>query len=96
MHALRGPALAIAAVIVAFTTMLGAVIVVLGWASLSVYGFVKLIGSGSDEPDAAGILIAMVLIVTTLVALLAGAIKLLGKSMEPAKRGRGTEDVAGF
>ena len=58
--------------------------------SLSVYGFVKLIGSGSDDPDAAGILIAMALIVTTLVALLAGIIKLIGKAMEPAKRDRGT------
>ena len=86
MRELRGAALAIAVVIIAFTATLGAAIVVLGWTSLSVYGFVKLIGGGSDEPNAAGILVAMVLLVTTLVVLLAGTIKLIGKAMAPAKR----------
>ena len=75
MRELRGPAIAIAAVIVVFTAALAAMIVVIGWTSLSVYGFVKLFGSGSDDPDAAGILIAMALIVTTLVGLLAGIIQ---------------------
>ncbi len=86
MRELRGTALAIAAVIIAFTAMLASLIVVLGWTSLSVYGLVKMIGGGSDEPNAAGILIAMVMIVTTLVAALAGTIKLIGEAMEPPKR----------
>jgi hypothetical protein len=96
VHELRGPALAIAVVIVAFTTVLAGVIVVLGWTSLSVYGLVKVIGSGSDDPNAAGILVAMVLIVTTLVAMLAGLIKVIGKAMESPKRERETPELPGL
>jgi Kef-type K+ transport system membrane component KefB len=87
MREFRGPAIAIAALITLFTTVLAALIVVVGWTSFSVYALVKLIGGGSDEPNATGIVVAMVLIVTTFVALLAGTIKLVGKAMEPAKRG---------
>jgi hypothetical protein len=92
---LRGPALAIAAVIVTFCSFLATVIVVGGWTGLSVYALVKIIGGGSDDPDVAGILIALVLFVTVLVALLAGGIKLVGKAMEPAKP-RDRDEAVGF
>jgi len=96
VHELRGPAIAIAVVIVAFTTVLAGVMVVLGWTAFSVYALVKVIGSGSDDPNATGILVAMVLIVTTLVAMLAGLIKVIGKAMEAPKRAEGTPELPGL
>ena len=86
MHELRGTALAIAGVIVVFTASMATLFLVFGWTAFSVYAIVKLTTGGSDEPNAAGFLVAMVLIVTTIVVLLAGTIKLIGKAMEPAKR----------
>ena len=73
-----------------FVVMIPGILVVLGWTALSVYGLVKLIGSGSDAPSASGMLLAVVIMVTLLAGLLVGAIKLLGRTMEPAKRGERT------
>lgn len=93
MHELRGTAIAVAGIVVAFFTTMGAVIVVLGWIGFSVYALVKMIGGGSDEASTTGIMVGAVLMVTTLATLFAGAIKLLGRGMEPRKRGdRALED----
>jgi len=93
MHELRGTAIAIAIVVVASFAVMGAVIVVLGWTGFSVYALVKMIRDGSDEASATGFMVGVVVMVTTLVALLAGAIKLVGRRMEPRKRGdRALED----
>jgi ammonia channel protein AmtB len=93
MHELRGTAIAIAVLVVASFTMMGAVIVVLGWIGFSVYALLKMTGGGSDEASATGIMVGVVLMVTTLAALLAVMIKLVGRAMEPRKRGdRALED----
>jgi hypothetical protein len=85
---LRGPAIAVAGVIVVFTTALGMILVPLGWTGLSVYAIVKWIGSDSDEAQAAALIVGTMLMVTTLVVLFAVGLRFIGKAMEPAKRRR--------
>jgi hypothetical protein len=93
MHELRGPAIAIAGLVVVFMCILAGVLVVVGWTAFSIYALVKIIGEGSDEPNAAGVVLAVVFMLTTFIALLAGGIKVVGKAMEPAKRR--DDDLAG-
>ena len=92
MRELRGPAIAVTAVIVVFTTMLGMILVPLGWTGLSIYAVVKWIGSGSDEAQAAALIVGTMVIVTVLVVLFAVGLRFVGKAMEPAKRRR--DDLA--
>jgi hypothetical protein len=86
VHEHRGPAGAIAATIVAFTMVLGGVLVALGWLALTIYAIVKWIGSGSDEASATGLVFATVIAVTLLVGLLVAGIRLIGRPMIPGKR----------
>ncbi len=82
----RGLAIAIAVAIVAFGTVVGAVSIVLSWIGVTGYAAFKAFSGGTDAPNAAGIIIGVVVLVTWLVAVLAVAIRLIGRGMEPPKR----------
>ena len=96
MHEYRGIAVGVAIIIVALTVALAGLAVVFGWTAFGIYALVKLIGSGSDEANEVGLIVGMVLLVTALVTLIAGAIKLVGKAMEPAKRRDEGFEAPGF
>jgi len=87
MREYRGLAVAIAGVIVVFAAVLGGLVIVLSWIGVTGYaGFKMVTGGADDEPNTAGIIIGVVLLVTTLVTLTAVGIRFIGKGMEPAKR----------
>lgn len=87
MHENRGLAVAIAGVLVVFATMVGGVIILLSWMGVTGYAVFKMVtGGADDDPNVAGIIIGVVLLVTTLVTLTAVGIRFLGKGMEPKKR----------
>ena len=87
MHENRGLALAIAGVLVVFAAMVGGVIILLSWMGVTGYAVFKMVtGGADDDPNVAGIIIAVVLLVTTLVTLTAVGIRFIGKGMEPKKR----------
>lgn len=82
----RPIAIAIAGIIVVFAGALGGLLIVLSWIGVTGYSVFKMITGGTDdEPNAAGILIGVVLLVTTLTLLMAVGIRSLGKMMEPPK-----------
>jgi len=87
MHENRGLAVAIAGVLVVFAAMVGGVIILLSWMGITGYAVFKMVmGGADDDPNVAGIIIAVVLLVTTLVTLTAVGIRFIGKGMEPKKR----------
>lgn len=81
-----GIAGAIAAVTLAFFALLPALLVVLLFLFLLVYTIVRAFGPADAHASAVTVYIGLVLIVTTLVALLAGGSALIGRSMGPRKR----------
>jgi hypothetical protein len=86
MHEHRGLSIAIALASLGFFATLAFVLVVPIWIALSVYALVKMIGSAPDSANATPVLVTVVLLVSTLVAGLAGGIALLGRPMTPRKR----------
>ena len=87
MREYRGLAIAIAMLLVVFATVVGGLLIVLSWIGVTGYaGFKMVTGGADDDPNVAGIIIAIVLLVTTLVTLTAVGIRFIGKGMEPKKR----------
>lgn len=82
-----GLAFAIAAIINVFAVTVGGLVIVLSWIGVTGYAVFKMVtGGADDDPNVAGIIIAIVLLVTTLVTLTAVGIRFVGKGMEPPKR----------
>jgi uncharacterized protein YybS (DUF2232 family) len=81
-----GVAIAVAACVVFFCLLLPAVIVTLVYLFGTVYAIVKGAGVGGRSPNAATVLIAIVVIVSTLVTLLYCGIGMIGRSMDPKRR----------
>ena len=82
-----GLAFAIAAIIIVFAVTVGGLVIVLSWIGVTGYAVFKMVtGGADDDPNVAGIIIAIVLLVTTLVTLTAVGIRFVGKGMEPPKR----------
>jgi hypothetical protein len=82
-----GLAFAIAAIIIVFAGVVGGLLIVLSWIGVTGYAAFKMVtGGADDDPNVAGIIIAIVLLVTTLVTLTAVGIRFVGKGMEPPKR----------
>jgi hypothetical protein len=87
MNEYRGLAIAIAGLIVVFTSILGSVLIVLSWVGITGYaGFKVVTGGSDDDPNVAGIIIGIVVLVTLLTLLMAVGIRFIGKGMEPRKR----------
>ncbi len=86
MHEHRGLSIVIALASLGFFAMLAFVIVVAIWVTLSIYALVKMVGSAPDSASAVAVLTSVVLLVSALVAGLAGGITLLGRPMTPRKR----------
>jgi hypothetical protein len=84
----RGPAIGVAAAIVVFLGILGALVVVTGWIGLSIYAMVKAIGSAPDAANPTVVVLLFVGLITTFTVLLAGGIALVGRAMTPKKRKR--------
>jgi len=81
-----GVAIAVAVGVIFFFVALPAVIVTLVYLFGSVYAIVKAAGVGGRSPNPATVLIAVVLIVSTLVTLLYCGIGAIGRSMDPKRR----------
>ncbi len=81
-----GIAGAIAAMTLAFFALLPALLVVLLFLFLLAYMIVKAFGPADAHVSAVTVYLGLVLIVTTLVALLAAGMALIGRSMAPRKR----------
>jgi hypothetical protein len=81
-----GVAVVVAVGVVFFFLLLPAAIVTLVYLFGSVYAIVKGAGVGGRSPNPATVLIAVVLIVSTLVTLLYCGIAMLGRSMDPKRR----------
>jgi Na+/phosphate symporter len=86
MHEHRGPAIGVAFLIVTFLSVLGALVVVLGWIGLTIYAMVKAIGSAPDAANARAVVLLFVGLITTFTVLLAVGIALAGKAMTPRRR----------
>ena len=84
----RGVAVAVALMIVTFLTILGALVVVLGWIGLSIYALVKAIGSAPDAANPVVVVMLMGGLVATFTVLLAVAVALVGRAMTPRKEKR--------
>lgn len=82
-----GIAGAIAAMTLGFFALLPVLLVVLLFLFLLVYMIVKAFGPADAHASATTVYLGLVLIVTTLVALLAAGVALIGRSMAPRKRG---------
>ena len=67
-------------------TLLPALLAVGIWLLVSVYAIVKWIGSAPDEANPVVIVVGVVLLVTLLVLLIAVAVGLVGRSMNPKRR----------
>jgi hypothetical protein len=76
-----GISLGVAGVIVTFFTLLGALVVFLGYALVSVYAIVKLIGGREDHANPTVVIVGFVLLTSTLVAALLVGIRYLGGSL---------------
>jgi hypothetical protein len=81
-----GVSLGVAGVIVTFFTLLGALVVFLGYALVSVYAIVKLIGGREDHANPTVVIVGFVLLTSTLVAALLVGIRYLGGSLNERKR----------
>jgi hypothetical protein len=81
-----GISLGVAGAIATFFTLLGALVVFLGYALVSVYAIVKIIGGREDHPNPAVIVLGFVLLTFTLVAALLAGIHYLGGSLNERKR----------
>jgi hypothetical protein len=81
-----GISLGVAGAIVTFFTLLGALVVFLGYAMVSVYAIVKLIGGREDHANPVVIVLGFVLLTFTLVAGLLAGIRYLGGSLNERKR----------
>ncbi len=86
MNDRRGAAIGVAILIVAFLSILGALLVVLGWVGMSVYAAVKAIGSAPDSANPTVVVLLFVGLITVFTVLLAAAIALVGRAMTPKKR----------
>lgn len=82
----RGPAVAVAMMIVTFLALLGALVVVLGWIGLSIYALVKAIGSAPDGANPRVVVMLMGGLVATFTVLLTVGIALVGRAMTPRRR----------
>jgi hypothetical protein len=81
-----GISFAIVATIVSSFAILPAAIAVGVYAFLSIYAIVKAIGSAPASASALTVLVGVVAIVSAFIALVAGGVALLGRSMNPRKR----------
>ena len=91
-----GLGFAIAAIILVFACVLGGVVILLSWIGVTGYAVFKMVtGGADDDPNVAGIIIGIVLLVTTLVTLTAVGIRVIGKGMEPPKREDREREVVG-
>lgn len=88
MHEHRGAAIGVALLIVTFLSILGALVVVLGWIGLTIYATVKAIGSAPDAANPTAVVFVFVGLISTFTVLLAVAIALAGKAMTPRRRKR--------
>ena len=86
MHEHRARSIVIAAACVTFLATLPFTLPAAIYLVLSVYALVKGIGSGTNAPSAVTIFVAIVLLVSAFVAMLAGAIVLIGRPMTPRRR----------
>jgi protein-S-isoprenylcysteine O-methyltransferase Ste14 len=86
MNEQRGAAIGVAVIVTAFLSILGALLVVLGWIGLSIYAAVKAIGSAPDSANPTVVVLLFVGLVTAFTVLLAAAIALVGRAMTPRKR----------
>ena len=82
-----GTSLVVAIGSTAIFTVLPAVLAVLFWIAFSIYAIVEIVGDG--EPSPLAVTLTVVLLVGGLVTLIAVGIGILGRSLAPAKRGRG-------
>jgi hypothetical protein len=89
-----GPALGIGALAPIWFTIFGPVLLTLLWLSLTVYAIVKAIGSAPDEPSATTIVLIVVSLVTAMVALFAGLVALIGRSMKRKRHDRRADRAA--
>jgi hypothetical protein len=83
-----GISVVIAGIAVAFLVTLPWALAAAIWVAFSIYAAIKVIGSGSDSPNAVAILVTVVGVVTVFVAALGVTISVLGRSMTPARRRR--------
>lgn len=88
MNDRRGAAIGVAILIVAFLSILGALLVVLGWIGMSIYAAVKAIGSAPDSANPTVVVLLFAGLITVFTVLLAVAIALVGRAMTPRKRKR--------
>ncbi len=68
--------------------LLPALLAVAVWGLVSVYAIVKWVGSAPERPNPVVIVTGVVLLVTLLVVLIAVAVGLVGRSMNPKRRDR--------
>jgi len=88
VHENRGAALAVAAAVVTFFVLLGALVVVLGWTGFSIYALVKWVGTAPDQANPVAVVLLFVGLVTLLTTALLAGLALVGRSMTPRKRDR--------
>jgi Flp pilus assembly pilin Flp len=69
-------------------TLLPVLLAVAIWTMVSVYAIVKWIGSAPDQANPVVIVVGTVLLVTLLVVLIAVAVGLVGRSMNPKRRAK--------
>ena len=81
-----GISLAVAGAVVTFFSLLGAVVVVLGYALVSVYAIVKLIGGREDHVNPVVVIVGFALLAFALVTGLLIGIRYLGGSLNERKR----------
>jgi hypothetical protein len=81
-----GLSLGIAGATVTFLVFLAALLVVTIYTFITVYAIVKAIGSAPTSPSALTVLLGVMGLVTAFCSLLAGAIALLGRAMNPRRR----------
>lgn len=72
--------------VVAFFTVFGALVVVLGWIGMSIYALVKAVGSAPDAANPTVVVLLFVGLVGTFTVLLAVGVALVGRAMTPRTR----------
>jgi hypothetical protein len=88
----RGVAVGVSVMIVAFLTIFGSLLVVLGWIGLSIYALVKAIGSAPDAPNPTVVVLLFLGLVGTFTVLLAAGVALAGRAMTPRRRKKGERE----
>jgi hypothetical protein len=81
-----GVSLGVAGVFVTFFTLLGALLVFLGYTLISVYAIVKLLGGREDHANPTVVIVGFVLLTSVLVAALLVGVRYLGGSLNERKR----------